>query len=137
MTEDEIVRVEDVMRRSLHIVDGLASVQEAIEAMDQHSVGSLVIERRHDGDEFGLVTVYDIAEKVLSEGRSVARTSVYEIMNKPALTISAGMNVKYAIRLLSRMRASRALVTQNDELVGLVTLRDMVVRYVDTTETGR
>jgi len=137
MTEDVVVRVEDVMRKSLHTVDGLASVQDAIEAMDRHAVGSLVIERRHDGDEFGLITVYDIADKVLSEGRSVARTSVYEIMNKPTLTISAGMNVKYAIRLLARMGASRALVTQNDELVGLVTLRDMVVRYVDTTETGR
>ena len=57
-----------------------------------------------------------------------------EVMTKPALAVSASMNVKYAIRLLSRVGINRALVTSGDELVGLVTLRDMVIGYVGGAE---
>jgi len=131
---EPVVKVEDVMKTSLHTVNGLASVQEAIGEMRRLGVSSLVIERRNAGDEYGVVTVRDIASKVVAVSRSVARTSVYEVMTKPALTVAAGMNVKYAIRLLARFAINRALVTRDGELVGLVTLRDLVVGYAGRTE---
>ena len=131
---DPVVKVADVMRTSLHIVNGLSSVQEAIEEMSRLGVSSLVIERRRPDDEYGVVTVRDIARKVVGASRSAARTSVYEVMTKPALTVAAEMNVKYAIRLLSRFEINRALVTREGELVGIVTLRDLVVGYADKTE---
>jgi CBS domain-containing protein len=131
---DPAVKVADVMQTSLHTVNGLATVQDAIEEMSRLGVSSLVIERRHPGDEYGVVTVRDIAAKVVAANRSVARTSVYEVMSKPALTVTAEMNVKYAIRLLARFGINRALVTGDDGLVGLVTLRDMVVGYAGGTE---
>jgi signal-transduction protein with cAMP-binding, CBS, and nucleotidyltransferase domain len=126
---DTGVKVADVMQTSLHMVDGLSSVADAISEMSRLGVSSLLIERRNDGDEFGVVTMRDIARKVVGASKSTVRTSVYEIMTKPALTVAAGMNVKYAIRLLSRLEINRALVTRDNELVGLVTLRDMVVGY--------
>lgn len=133
--EPKVVRVSDVMRTSVKTVSGLASVQEAIAEMNAHGVSSLVIERRDRDDEFGVVTVHDIAERVVAVNKSTERTSVYEIMTKPALTVDSKMNVKYAIRLLSRFRLTRALVTHGEELLGIVTLRDMVLGYVDSNET--
>ena len=126
-----VVKVADVMQTSLHIVDGLQSVQSAIETMGRLGVSSLVIERRNEHDEYGVVTVRDIAAKVVSVNRSTERTSVYEIMTKPALTISPDMNVKYAIRLLSRFGVGRALVRDADGLVGLATLRDLLLGHVE------
>jgi CBS domain-containing protein len=134
MMADPVVKVADVMRTSLHIINGLASVRDAINEMSRLEVSSLVIERRHSGDEYGLVTVRDIAREVVAKNRSAARTSVYEIMTKPALTLSAEMNVKYAIRQLSQFEISRALVTRDDELVGLVSQRDMVIGYANKVE---
>lgn len=127
--ETQIVRVADVMRTSLHMVDGLATVQNAIEEMNKHRVSSLVIERRNDDDEYGVVTVQDIAAKVVAINRSTERTSVYEIMTKPALTINADMNVKYAIRLLAQLEHSRALVTGGEVLLGFINLRDLVLSF--------
>jgi signal-transduction protein with cAMP-binding, CBS, and nucleotidyltransferase domain len=129
-----VVKVADLMQTSLHTIDGLASVQDAIAEMSRLGVSSLVIERRNADDEYGVVTVRDIAAKVIARHRSVARSSVYEIMTKPALTVASDMNVKYAIRMLSRFAINRALVTRDDELVGLVTLRDMVLGYPGKTE---
>ena len=127
--ENGVVRVGDVMQTSLHMINGLDSVTRALAEMRRHSVSSLVIERRDGDDEYGVVSVRDIAEKVVAENHSAERTSVYQVMTKPALTVSAGMSIKYAIRLLARLDAGRALVMGPEGLSGLVTLRDMVIRY--------
>jgi len=129
-----IIRVADVKRTPLHMVSGLANVKSAIEEMKRHNVSSLVIERRDDDDEFGLVTVHDIATKLIAKNRSAERTSVYEIMTKPALMLNGDMNVKYAIRFLSRLGFTRALVTGGDDPLGLVTLRDLVLSTADFEE---
>ncbi|MEK6205765.1 MAG: CBS domain-containing protein [Amylibacter sp.] len=128
------VRVADVMQRSLHSINGLASVQHALEQMGRESVSSLVVERRDEDDEYGVITVHEIAAEVVSANRSANRISVYQVMTKPALTLPADMNVKYAIRLLSRFGLTRALVTRGRKLEGLVTLRDLVLSGADFGE---
>lgn len=134
MTDRKITRVADVARQTVHEIDGVASVKSAIAEMKRYSVSSLVIARRDDGDEHGIVTVQDIASKVVAHNRSTERVSVYEIMTKPAITVNAEMNVKYAIRLLARLGLGRALVMERGELLGIVTLRDLVLAFVDDGE---
>lgn len=130
MIEQGYTRVRDVMTPSPHIVDGLATVTQAIELMRHHGVSSLVIDKRHEGDEYGILVMQDIAAKVIGADRSPDRTSVYEIMSKPVLVVEAGMDIKYAVRMLVRFGLSRALVTEQGQLVGIVTVRDMVFRFV-------
>lgn len=123
------VQVADVMRTSVYFVEGLAPVQSAINEMHRLNVSSLVVERRDEADEYGIVTVHDIADKVVAVNRSARRTSVYETMSKPALALRPTMNVKYAVRLLSQLNINRALVMDGPKLLGLVTLRDLIVSY--------
>ena len=127
--ETDFVKVQDVMQTSLHMISGLASVTEAVSEMARHNVSSLVIDRRHEGDEYGVVTVKEIASRAVALNRSLDRTNVYEIMNKPALTLDPKMNVKYAIRLLSQLEHRMALVSGENGALGFVSLRDMVLSY--------
>ena len=129
MSENTIVRVADTMTSKPRSIDGLAKASEAIAIMRQENVSSLIIEKRHEGDEHGLVVVHDIAEKVIGADKAPDRVSVYEIMSKPVVSVDAEMDIKYAIRLLTRFGLSRALVIQKGEVVGVVTLRDMVFRF--------
>jgi CBS domain-containing protein len=130
MSTKDYVTVAEVMTPSVQTIDGLASVEDAIDLMRKHGISSLVIDRRHEGDEYGLLVVSDIATKVIGEDRSPGRSNVYEIMSKPVLAVDRDMDIKYAIRLLARFGVSRALVTDQGALVGMVTLRDLVLRYV-------
>jgi CBS domain-containing protein len=130
------IRVREVMTPTPRVIDGLATVREAVELMRKHHVSSLVIDRRHEGDEYGMVTVHDVAGKVIGEDRSQDRMNVYEIMSKPVLTVDVDMDIKYAIRILTRFRLSRALVTEKGSMVGIVTLRDMTIRYPDRSRTA-
>ena len=96
--------------------------------MKRLEVSSLVVNRRHDDDELGVITVTDLAREVITRDRAPDRVNVYEIMSKPALTVRSGMLARYAARLLVRFGVSRALVVDDDGAPrGLVTLRDLVL----------
>lgn len=130
MSEHDYVKVGDVMSISIIKIDRMATVEEAIKIMGEKRVSSLVVERRNEADEFGLLTISDVANKVVAEEKAAARTNVYEIMSKPVLTIARDMNIKYAIRLLAKFDLSRALVVDESRApMGIVTLRDMVLRH--------
>ena len=134
MSDKGFTRVRELMRPDPLVIDGLATVQVALDMMRCENVGSLVIDRRHEGDEYGIVVLSDIAARVIAENRSPARTNVYEVMSKPVLTLDCNMDIKYAIRLLSRFGLARALVTEGGDLIGVVTLREMVFRYIPDGE---
>lgn len=131
MSTQSIFRVQDVMHTELHTIDGLATVSEAIALMRRHRISSLVVPRRNNDDETGLVGVTDIARKVIAENRALERVNVYEIMAKPVLTLPSDMQIRYAVRLLVRFGVSRAVVVDRDRNpVGLTTLRDLVLGHV-------
>ncbi len=133
MNDARHVPVRTVMTPAPHIIDGLATVREALELMRDKQVSSIVIDRRDEHDEYGILVVHDIAMRIIGEDRSPDRTNVYEIMSKPVLMLDQDMDIKYAARMLSRFRLSRALVTASGDLVGIVTLRDLVLRYLPQT----
>ena len=126
----EYVKVSDVMVPKVLTIDGMATIKEAVETMRTSGVRSLVVNRRDASDEYGLLLISDIAREVMAADRAADRVNVYEVMTKPALTLPADMNVKYAVRLLVRSNLDRALVLDAErEPVGIITLRDMVLRF--------
>lgn len=129
-TTRDRLRVQDVMVRELHVIDGLATIGEAIAMMKEHDVSSLVVARRDADDEVGLVEVVDVADPLAAD-RPPDRVHVYEVMDKPVVTLPPGMLARYAMRLLSEMGLSRSVVVdEKRDAVGIVTLRDLVLGSV-------
>ncbi|MDE2815087.1 MAG: CBS domain-containing protein [Chloroflexota bacterium] len=130
MTESNTIRVRDLMVSDLHTIDGLATVAEAMAMMKRQQVSSLVVDRRNEDDELGLVVVADIARGVIADNRAPERVNVYEIMSKPLLTLPEEMLARYAVRILVRFELSRAVVVdQHRNAIGIVTLRDLIMAY--------
>ncbi|MFC5076964.1 putative voltage-gated ClC-type chloride channel ClcB [Vibrio thalassae] len=127
MNRQEKVCVRDVMANSYVMVDGLKTVHEGIVLARKHQVKALVVEKRHDDDEYGIVLMNDIAKKVLAKNRSSERTNIYEIMTKPALSVDPNMDVKYCARLFERFGISRAPVIENGKVIGMVSYNNIVV----------
>lgn len=132
MKQEPYIKVVEIMTRDLHRIDSMATVRQAMEKMTSEGVSSLVVERRDENDEYGMIVVTDIAREVVAANLSFDRVQVYEVMSKPVVYVDPGMDLRYAIRLLVRFGLSRALVLGPDRQVqGMVTLRDMVLRYAD------
>ncbi len=131
MSEKTFVKVRDVMTKNVDTIEGLSTIDEAITQMREKRFGALIVARRDESDEYGFVTVQDIARHVIEPNLAPERVMVYEIMEKPVLTVHGDMNIRYAIRLLERIDQLRALVIDNNnEAVGIVTMLDMVTRYM-------
>ena len=128
MNAQNPVRVEDVMAPELYSIDGLATVADAMALMKRHAVDALVVNRRDETDEVGLILASDVAREVIARNRSPERVNVYEIMSKPVLTLPPDMLTRYAVRLLVRFQISRAIVVDRDRSpIGFVTLHDLVI----------
>jgi|TARA_B100000315_G_C14054076_1_gene353214 predicted transcriptional regulator len=129
------IKVSQVMRTEVHMIDPMTPVREAMRLMRQREVSSLVIARRDEHDELGLVVVSDIANAVIAKNLSPDRVDVYEIMSKPVITLDSDMDIRYAVRLLGNFGLSRGLVIDHQRnLVGIATMRDMVLAYVEQEE---
>lgn len=121
------VKVEHVMSNTYVMVDGLMTVAEGIQLAKQKQVKALIVKKRHDDDEYGIVLMNDIAKKVLAQNRPTERTNIYEIMTKPALSVSPDMSVKYCARLFERFGISRAPVIKHGDVVGMVSYNNIVL----------
>lgn len=128
MSDRKVVRVKDVMKSKYDIVDGMATVKEALQAMKHIDTKSLIVDKRHDDDEYGIVLLSDIARHVMAEDKAPERVNVYEIMSKPVVCVDPQMDIRYCARMFDRFGLSRAPVVENGKLVGMVSYTDMVLK---------
>ena len=124
----EPVRVRDVMKKHFDTVDGMDTVAEALERMLHVDTKCLIVRKRHRDDELGMVLISDIARQVLAKDRAPDRVNIYEIMSKPLLSVPPDMDIRYCARLFDRFDLSRAPVVENGEVIGIVSLTDLVIK---------
>ncbi|MFQ5509441.1 MAG: CBS domain-containing protein [Leptospirillia bacterium] len=129
-------KVRDIMVRDVVTVNGMATVREALQVMKDRRIKSMVVERRDKDDAYGIVTLFDIVNKVITGKRSLDMTNVFDIMSKPLLTVSEGLQVKYAARLMSQFDVKRAVVIDSGELIGIVSMEDIVYSMLDEPSDG-
>ena len=128
MSGRTVTRVRDVMNERYIRADGLDTVQDVFLRLEREDARCIIVERRDENDEYGIVLLTDIARKVIAPDRSPARISVYEIMSKPVVSVPPGMNIRYAARLFERFGISVAPVIEAGEVLGIVTSTDIVLR---------
>ena len=124
----KLVQVKDAMTTdSYQFTDGMVTVAEGIKLAKQHNVSALIINKRHENDEFGLVLLSDIAKQVIAKDRSPERVNLYEIMAKPLLSVSPEMDVRYCARLFENFGINTAPVIESQQVIGLVNYTNMVL----------
>lgn len=127
MNANSLIRVRDVMKKEVDMVDGMMTVREALEKMRHVETKALIINKRHEDDEYGIVLLSDIARQVMANDRSPERVNIYEIMSKPVVYVDPDMDIRYCARLFDKFGLSRAPVVDGREIVGIVSYTDMVL----------
>lgn len=128
MSKKEIIRVCDVMKTDFNIVDGMSTVADALDTMIHIETKALIVRKRNEDDELGMVMLSDIAGQVLAADKAPDRVNIYEIMSKPMIQVDPNMDIRYCARLFARFKISRAPVVKDGEVVGVVSYTDMVVK---------
>jgi len=128
MNDKKLVRVRDVMKSQFDTVDGMDTVARALDTMAHVETKTLIVKRRHPDDTIGMVVISDISRQVLAEDRAPNRVNIYEIMSKPVLSVNPGMDIRHCARLFARFDLTRAPVVKDGEVIGIVSLTDMVMK---------
>jgi len=115
------------MRADVTEVDGRLDVLAALKIMKKVSATSLIVKRRDEHDEYGMLLFSDIAKEVIAKNRAPERVNVYEVMAKPVLTVRPDMEIHYCARLFENFGISHAPVVENDEIVGIVSFYLLVL----------
>lgn len=127
MTNTKRIRVKDVMKTDFGTIDGRATIKEALNEMSRLKSTVLVVNKRDENDEYGIILVSDIAEQVLAKDRAPSRVNVYEVMTKPAISVDPDMDIRYCSRLMSSLKLTRILVIKDNVLLGRVSPRALVL----------
>ncbi len=123
-----VITVKDVMKTEYDMVEGISTVRQALAVMRHVETKCLIVDKRHEFDEYGIVVIADIARHVLAANRSPDRVSIYEVMTKPAVTVHPDMDIRYASSLFGRLGLSRAPVVEGGKVIGIISHTDMVMK---------
>ena len=127
MTSENYGRVRDCMKPEVTEVDGRMDVLSAMKVMKKVGATSLIVKRRDENDEYGLLLFSDIAKKVIGEDRAPERVNVYEIMAKPVITVWPNMHIRYCARLFENFGIGHAPVEEDGKIIGMVSYYRLVL----------
>ena len=120
-TIDEILHQK---RGDLYTISPDATVFDAIALMAEKNIGALLVMA---GNRLvGVVSERDYTRKVALNGKSSRDTRVREIVTTPVIAVSPSHTVEQCMRLMTENRVRHLPVLENDEVVGIVSIGDLV-----------
>jgi CBS domain-containing protein len=113
-----------LMRTTMETIASERTVLEAAQAMAEKRIGSLLV---LEAEKIaGIVTETDLVRKVIAAGLSSSNTSVRAVMTYPLIQIDINRTVRDASRLMAEARIRHLAVTEDNKVVGLLSVRDLV-----------
>ena len=133
------MQISQLLRRKGHqvvTIDGSESVRAALAALERHGVGALVVSadgRRIDG----ILSERDIARGLHSRGAGLLGDPVSSVMTPEVHTCVPGAGVQDLAQLMTDQRIRHVPVVDDGELVGIISIGDVVKARLDELEDER
>lgn len=114
-------------------IEAGASVLQALELMAEANIGSLMVT---EGDRIiGIFTERDYARKGELLGHSAKDTRVEQLMTGGLYTVTMDTSVEQCMALMQKHRIRHLPVVENNQLVGMVSMRDVMAAAIANRET--
>jgi CBS domain-containing protein len=108
------------------------TVAEAIAVLAERRIGALPVVRQ--GKLVGIFSERDVIYCLASKGAEALARTVADVMTSPAQTVELGQSVLGALSLMTERRFRHLPVIAGEELVGLVSIGDLVKYRIDKIE---
>ena len=109
---------------TVHTISPGSTVYDALEELEEKNIGSLVV--IENGKLTGVFTERDYARKVILKGRSSKETLVRDIMSSHPLFVNPDNTLDECMQLMTDKFIRHLPVLENDELVGVISIGDIV-----------
>jgi signal-transduction protein with cAMP-binding, CBS, and nucleotidyltransferase domain len=121
-----MIPVKRVMARNIITVDKQSTVMEVAKLMETRNVGRVLIVDKENGKYVGIVTERDIVRKVVAKGVDGGSYLVKGVMSSPLVSIESTKTIFEAGDLMDQKKVLHLAVTEGNEVVGVVSVRDLI-----------
>ncbi len=105
------------------------TVLEAVRSMVEHNIGAVPV--LHNGKVVGIFSERDLMRRVVAECRDPRSTCLAEVMTDDPLTISLNEEIGNCMALMRRHNFRHLPVCHEGQLVGMISLRDILLHDID------
>jgi CBS domain-containing protein len=122
-----VARVSEILRgkgSDVLKIDAYATVIEALTKVVEKNVGSILV--TEEDKVVGIMTERDYLRKVAVHGRTSHDTQVREIMSSPLVYVTPETTIEESMAIMTDRRIRHLPVVENDEVVGIVSIGDVV-----------
>jgi len=116
----------DTKGHDVFFVEPGASIKQAVEAMNEHRIGSLLV--IDQGKVTGIFTERDVLTRVFGSGKDPAATPVSEVMTRNPISVEPTITVEEAMGIVTEKRCRHLPVEENGTIIGLVSIGDLTRR---------
>ena len=110
-----------------------ATVYDALNLMSDKNVGALPVV---EGEKLvGVISERDYARKVVLKKKSSLNTPVSEIMTPRVFSVQLGQKMTEAMALMSEKRVRHIPVMEGEQLVGIISIGDVLKEIIAAQET--
>ena len=128
-----MTKIHDLVKdRKVYSIEADRTVLEGARFMMEHNIGALPVLR--NGELVGIFSERDIMNRVVAVGRMPGTTRISEVMTSNPKTVGVNESVEECLFLMREFGFRHVLITEAKELKGLVSLRDLLLRYVSQKE---
>ena len=120
------MKVEEMMNKTIESVSAQISVNEVMKLMVKKLIRSVLVKPKNDSDNFGIVTVRDIFNKVLAKYVDPLKISAADIATKPVICVKTDTEVTQLMSMMQSYNIARVFVTDGTAIVGVVALMDFM-----------
>ncbi len=108
------------------------SVFSGLELMAKNNIGALLI--TENGRLVGIFSERDYARNVFLKGKSSKGTLIGEVMVSNVIYVTLGDNVDQCMALMTEKRIRHLPVLEDEQLVGMVSIGDVVKQIISEQE---
>jgi len=121
MTKEVIVK--EAMKTNLAVVDPSITILDAAKLMKKRKIGNVIVAL--DNQPIGILTESDVLKKVVAEGKNPNDVLVKDVMSTPVLTTDPYVSLEKVLDKMNKCNVRRLPVIENNELIGIITLKDI------------
>ena len=119
--------IHDYMISPVLSIDIESTVQEVAQFMMAHNIGSVLVKEFED--YVGIVTEKDMTRKALGNGLNAESTLISEIMSSPVLSLDCYLPIEEANRFMHKNKIRHLAVSEENKIVGILSVKDLVAYF--------
>jgi CBS domain-containing protein len=107
-------------------------VRSVVQLLSEHRIGAVPVVR--DGEVLGIMSERDVVHSLRSDGAAILEWPVERVMTRPVITVSSSITPLQGLSLMTQRRIRHLPVVDNGELVGFVSIGDLVKARMELIE---